>query len=99
MRRRSEAERREWFGAHPEPGTDHDRVGVDAFVVDQLDRGDLAIGTGDDATSPARIDLHAAGSQGVEFRVVHVARVVEHNGESGASAGGTARRCGAPSGG
>ncbi len=41
--RRSEPERRERFGPHPEPGADHDRVGVDALAVGQLDRGDPAV--------------------------------------------------------
>ena len=84
VRRWLETERRERFGAHPEPGADHDRVGVDAVVVGQLDRRDVAVGTRDDAAHVSVDDVHAAGSQGVELGVVDVDRVVEHDGELGA---------------
>ena len=83
--RGSEAERRERLGAHPEPGTDHDRVGVDAFAG----RPARPPATWPSAPVTMRLDLpvddlHPAGSQGVELGVVHVGGVVEHDGEPGA---------------
>ena len=67
-----QAERRERFGAHPEPGADHDGVGVDAFVVGQLDRRDVPVGTSDDAAHLPVPDVDPAGSQSVELGGVHV---------------------------
>ena len=84
MRRWSEAEPHERFDAHREPRADHDRVGVDAHVVGQLDRRDVAVGTGDDAAHLSVHDVDTAGSQGIELGVVHVDRVVEHHSEPGA---------------
>ncbi len=84
MGRWSQTERRERFDTHLEPGADHDRVGVDAGVVGQLDRRDVAVGTRDDAAHVSFDDVHAAGSQGIELGVVDVDRAVEHHGELGA---------------
>ena len=64
VRRRSEAERRERFGAHPEPWADRDRVGVDAVAVGQLDRRDVPVVAGDDAADALVDDVDPGGSQG-----------------------------------
>ena len=79
----SQPERRERFGAHSEPGTDDDRVSVDALVVGQLDRGDAAAGTGDDAAHSSVDDVHPGGPKDAELGIVEVGRVVEHHGELG----------------
>ncbi len=84
MRRWSETERHERFGARLEPGTDHDRVGFDALLVGQLDRRDVPVGTRDDAAHLTVDDVHAGGPHDVEIGVVHVDRAVEDNGEPGA---------------
>ena len=78
VRRRLETERRERLGAHPEPGADHDRVGVDAVAVGQLDRRDVPVVARDDAAHAPVDDVHPGGSQGLELGVVGVDAVVEH---------------------
>jgi len=84
VRRWPEAERHERLRAHPEPGADHDRVGVDALVVGQLDRRNVPVVTGDDAAHAPVDDVHACGPHGVELGAVDVESVVDHNGELGA---------------
>ena len=53
-------------------------------MADQLDRGDVAVGTRDDAGHSRVDDVHAAGPQGIELGVVDVGGIVEHDGELGA---------------
>ncbi len=84
VRRRCEAERGEHLGPHPEPATDHDRVGVDAAAIGQLDRGHATVGAGDDPPDLPVDHVHPGGPQRIELGVVGRHRVVEHQRQPGA---------------
>ena len=57
-----ETERYERSEEHPEAGTDHYRVGVDALAISQFDRRDVTVGTRDDAAHCPVHDIYATGS-------------------------------------
>ena len=83
MRSRLEAERGERFGSHPERGADHHRVSVDAVAALQLDRGNVAIVAGDNASDSRIDDVHPCDAQRIDLRARCVDAVVQHDGEAG----------------
>ena len=79
MRRRCEAERRDGSACTRNRGPTT-RGGLDAFVVGQLDRYHVTVGTRDDAAHLPVADVHPANRQSVELGAVHFDRVVKNNG-------------------
>jgi hypothetical protein len=93
VRRRSQAERGERLRQRPEPGGDHDRVGVDARPAGQLDRRQVPVVSPDDAAHLPVDDVDPRCLQAIEvrdvgevggLRALHLGVAVEHDGEPAA---------------
>ena len=80
VRDRREAGSGEHVGPGAEPMVDDHGVGVEAPAVGQLDAGDPAVVSGDDAAHRRPYDLRTARGQRVEGAVVEPGRVVQNDG-------------------
>ena len=81
MRCRVQTECLERLDADPERCTDDDGIRVDALTVDQLDRGNVAVATGDQPLHGRVDDGDTGGAQRVEPGVVRLDAAVQHQRE------------------